>query len=283
MSKFDFEHELDIAWCPGCGNFPLRQSILKALDELDLEPTNVVFTSGIGQAAKMPQYINASYFNGLHGRAMPLAQAIQSVNPNLVVIAEGGDGDMYGEGGNHFIHNVRRNPNLTHIVHNNMIYGLTKGQASPTSPRGLETSVQFSGVYVDPINPIALALSLGASFIGRAFTGDVEKTKDILKAAIQHKGYALVDIFHPCVTYNKVNTFQWYKNHTFWLNEKHDPTDYDNAMKLALDQENMALGIIYKNENKVVFDEAHPVYKDDKTPIIQRKRDIKQVNDAILK
>src|SRR5690554_1672279 len=283
MSKFDFEHKLDIAWCPGCGNFPLRQSILKALDELDLEPTNVVFTSGIGQAAKMPQYIDASYFNGLHGRAMPLAQAIQSVNPNLVVIAEGGDGDMYGEGGNHFIHNVRRNPNLTHIVHNNMIYGLTKGQASPTSPRGLKTSVQFTGVYNEPINPIVLALSLGASFIGRAFTGDVEQTKEVIKAAITHKGYALVDIFHPCVTYNKVNTFQWYKNHTFWLDESHDPSDFDNAMKLAQDQENMALGVLYKNENTVVFDEAHPVYQNDKTPIVKRKRDIKQVNDALLK
>lgn len=283
MSKFDFEHKLDIAWCPGCGNFPLRQSILKALDELDLEPTNVVFTSGIGQAAKMPQYIDASYFNGLHGRAMPVAQAIQSVNPELTVIAEGGDGDMYGEGGNHFIHNVRRNPNLTHIVHNNMIYGLTKGQASPTSPKGLKTSVQFTGVYNEPINPIVLALSLGASFIGRAFTGDVEQTKEVIKAAITHKGYALVDIFHPCVTYNKVNTFQWYKNHTFWLDESHDPSDFDNAMKLAQDQENMALGVLYKNENTVVFDEAHPVYQNDKTPIIKRKRDIKQVNDALLK
>ncbi len=283
MSKFDFEHKLDIAWCPGCGNFPLRQSILKALDELDLEPTNVVFTSGIGQAAKMPQYIDASYFNGLHGRAMPVAQAIQSVNPELTVIAEGGDGDMYGEGGNHFIHNVRRNPNLTHIVHNNMIYGLTKGQASPTSPKGLKTSVQFTGVYNEPINPIVLALSLGASFIGRAFTGDVEQTKEVIKAAITHKGYALVDIFHPCVTYNKVNTFQWYKNHTFWLDESHDPSDFDKAMKLAQDQENMALGVLYKNENTVVFDEAHPVYQNDKTPIVKRKRDIKQVNDALLK
>lgn len=283
MSRFDFEHEIDIAWCPGCGNFPLRQSILKALEELDLEPTNVVFVSGIGQAAKMPQYIDASYFNGLHGRGMPVAQAIQSVNPNLVVIAEGGDGDMYGEGGNHFIHNVRRNPNIAHIVHNNMIYGLTKGQASPTSPKGLKTSVQFTGVYVEPVNPIALALSLGASFIGRAFTGDVEQTKEILKAAILHKGYALVDIFHPCVTYNKVNTFQWYKNHTYWLDENHDPTNFENAMKLALDQENMALGILFKKENTVVFHEAHPVYHEDKTPIIQRKRDINQVNDALLK
>ena len=281
MSKFDFEHELDIAWCPGCGNFPLRQSILKALDELDLEPTKVVFTSGIGQAAKMPQYIDASYFNGLHGRAMPVAQAIQSVNPELVVIAEGGDGDMYGEGGNHFIHNVRRNPNIAHIVHNNMIYGLTKGQASPTSPKGLQTSVQFTGVYNEPINPMALALSLGASFVGRAFTGDVEQTKEIIKAAINHKGYALVDIFHPCVTYNKVNTFAWYKNHTFWLDDTHNPKDYDAAMKLALDQEKMALGILYKNEDKIPFDEAHPVYQNNKTPIIARKRNIDQVNDLL--
>jgi 2-oxoglutarate ferredoxin oxidoreductase subunit beta len=281
MSKFDFEHELDIAWCPGCGNFPLRQSILKALDELDLEPTKVVFISGIGQAAKMPQYIDASYFNGLHGRAMPVAQAIQSVNPELVVIAEGGDGDMYGEGGNHFIHNVRRNPNIAHIVHNNMIYGLTKGQASPTSPKGLKTSVQFTGVYNEPINPMALALSLGASFVGRAFTGDVEQTKEIIKAAINHKGYALVDIFHPCVTYNKVNTFAWYKNHTFWLDDTHDPKDYDAAMKLALDQEKMALGILYKNENKTPFHEAHPVYLNNKTPIIARKRNIDLVNDLL--
>ncbi len=282
MSKFDFEHELDIAWCPGCGNFPLRQSILKALDELDLEKTSVVFSSGIGQAAKMPQYIDASYFNGLHGRAMPVAQAIQSVNPSLVVIAEGGDGDMYGEGGNHFIHNVRRNPNIAHIVHNNMVYGLTKGQASPTSPKGLKTTVQFTGVYNEPINPIALALSLGASFIGRAFTGDVEKTKEVIKAAILHEGYALVDIFHPCVTYNKVNTFAWYKNHTFWLDENHDPHDFDQAMKLALDQENMALGIIYENDEKIPFHKAHPVYVNDSTPIIKRKRDIAKVN-ALLK
>ena len=283
MSKFDFAHELDIAWCPGCGNFPLRQSILKALDELNLDPTNVVFTSGIGQAAKMPQYIDASYFNGLHGRGLAVAQAIQSVNPNLVVIAEGGDGDMYGEGGNHFIHNVRRNPDLAHIVHNNMIYGLTKGQASPTSPKGLKTTVQFSGVYNEPVNPIALALALGATFVGRAFSGDVERTKEVIQAAILHKGYALVDVFHPCVTYNKVNTFAWYKKHTYWLDDTHNSQDLEHAMTLAKDQENMALGIIYQNPNSLPFDQAHPVYEQDSTPIIHRKRDINQVNDLLMK
>jgi 2-oxoglutarate ferredoxin oxidoreductase subunit beta len=283
MSKFDFEHELDLAWCPGCGNFPLRQSILKALDELDLDPTQVVFSSGIGQAAKMPQYIDTNYFNGLHGRGLAVAQAIQSVNPNLVVIAEGGDGDMYGEGGNHLVHNIRRNPNLAHIVHNNMIYGLTKGQASPTSPKGLVTTVQFSGVYNEPINPIALALTLGATFVGRAFSGDVEKTKEVIQAAIQHKGYAIVDIFHPCVTYNKVNTFAWYKKHTYWLDESHNPNDLDAAKTLAQDQENMALGVIYQNLNALPFDKVHPVYHQDDTPIIHRKRNIQQVNDLLMK
>ncbi len=281
MSKFDFEHEIDIAWCPGCGNFPLRKSIIMALNELNLDPTQVVFSSGIGQAAKMPQYIDASYFNGLHGRGLSVAQAIQSVNPKLVVIAEGGDGDMYGEGGNHFIHNVRRNPNLAHIVHNNMIYGLTKGQGSPTSPKGLETTVQITGVYNEPLNPMALALSLGATFVGRAFTGDIERTKDMIKKAIEHKGYAIVDIFHPCVTFNKVNTFQWYKNHSFWLDETHDPQDYRKAMDLALDTERLALGVLYQKEDSIPFDEAHPVYREDKTPIIHRKRDIAKVNELL--
>lgn len=284
MSKFDFKHELDIAWCPGCGNFPLRQAILKALEELNLDQTQVVFSSGIGQAAKMPQYIDASYFNGLHGRGLSVAQAIQSVNPKLVVIAEGGDGDMYGEGGNHFLHNVRRNPNLAHIVHNNMIYGLTKGQGSPTSPKGLKTTTQVSGVYNDPLNPVAVALSLGASFVGRAFTGDVEKTKEVIKAAIQHEGYAIVDIFHPCVTYNKVNTFAWYKNNSYWLGkDEHNAQDFNAAMNLALNQEKFALGILYQNTEKTPFHKAHPYYVNDHTPLVDRpKRDIQKVN-ALLK
>jgi 2-oxoglutarate/2-oxoacid ferredoxin oxidoreductase subunit beta len=283
MSKFDFKHELDIAWCPGCGNFPLRQAILKALEELNLDQTQVVFSSGIGQAAKMPQYIDASYFNGLHGRGLSVAQAIQSVNPKLVVIAEGGDGDMYGEGGNHFLHNVRRNPNLAHIVHNNMIYGLTKGQGSPTSPRGLKTTTQVNGVYNEPLNPVALALALGASFVGRAFTGDVEKTKEVIKAAILHEGYAIVDIFHPCVTYNKVNTFAWYKNNSYWLAQgEHNAQDFNAAMGLALNQDKFALGILYQTSEKTPFHKAHPFYVNDATPLVDRpKRDIKKVNELL--
>ena len=278
MSKFDFEHDIDIAWCPGCGNFPLRMSIIKALNELGLDPTQVVFSSGIGQAAKMPQYIDANYFNGLHGRGLSVAVAIQAANPSLTVIAEGGDGDMYGEGGNHFIQNIRRNPNITHIVHNNMIYGLTKGQASPTSPRDLVTPIQVDGVVNEPFNPMAVALSMGATFVARAFTGDSERTKEIIKAAILHKGYAIVDIFHPCVTFNKVNTFAWYKNNTYWLENDYDSSQLTNAMVKALEVQKFPLGILYDVKGKPTFDDNLNVYHEDKSPIISRKRDIANVN-----
>jgi 2-oxoglutarate/2-oxoacid ferredoxin oxidoreductase subunit beta len=276
MTKFEFGHDIDMAWCPGCGNYPLRNIIIKALSELDLDPTQVVFSSGIGQAAKMPQYIDASYFNGLHGRAMSIATAISSVNPSLVVIAEGGDGDMYGEGGNHFVHNIRRNPNLTHIVHDNMIYGLTKGQASPTSPVGLKTTLQLDGVYNEPLNPMALAIAMGATFVARGFSGDVEKTKELIKQAILHKGYALIDVFHPCITFNKVNTFAWYKSHTYWLDESHPQADREAAMKIALDDQRLACGILYRAPEKP-YTERHPFYQGDLTPFYLRKRDLDKV------
>ncbi len=207
---FDIE-DIDIAWCPGCGNFGIRNILMETLAELEIKPKNLVIVSGIGQAAKMPHYINCNTFNGLHGRALPPALAIKAVNPELVVIAESGDGDMYGEGGNHFTNNIRRNPDITNIIHNNMVYGLTKGQASPTSQKGFVTPIQVNGVILEPFNPIAVAIALEASFVARAFIGDIEETKEILKKAVVHKGYALVDIFQPCVSFNKINTFQWFK------------------------------------------------------------------------
>ena len=212
--------DTDIAWCPGCGDFGILTSLKKALAELEIRPENLVIVSGIGQAAKLPHYLRCHTFNGLHGRALPPATAIKSVNPELVVIAESGDGDMYGEGGNHFITTIRRNPDITNIVHNNMVYGLTKGQASPTSRKGFVTPVQVNGVILEPFNPIAVAIALDASFVARAFIGDMEKTKEILKKAITHKGYALVDIFQPCVSFNKINTYKWFKENTYYLSDK---------------------------------------------------------------
>lgn len=281
MRKFEVDSKTDIAWCPGCGNYNIRTALISALQELDIEPTQVVFSSGIGQAAKMPQYIDANYFNGLHGRGLPVAVAIKMSNPSLTVIAEGGDGDMYGEGGNHFIHNIRRNNDITHIVHNNMVYGLTKGQASPTSQKTFVTPVQINGVINEPFNPLAVALSLGATFIGRAFSGDLEQTKELIKKAISHKGYALVDIFHPCVTFNKRNTFIWYKNNSYYVDDTYDPTNIKNAIEKVLDTDKYALGVLYKMEGRPSFEEQLHIYREDNTPIIYRKRDIQKVNQLL--
>jgi 2-oxoglutarate ferredoxin oxidoreductase subunit beta len=274
---YDFNNEIDIAWCPGCGNFQIRNSIVEALRELEVPPEQVVISSGIGQAAKMPQYINTNYFNGLHGRGLPVAVAIKSANPNLIVIAEGGDGDMYGEGGNHFIHNVRRNPNIVHIVHNNMVYGLTKGQASPTSPLDFVTPVQVNGVRNNPFNPLAVALSLGATFVARAFSGNVEHTKQVIKEAINHPGYAIVDIFHPCVTFNKVNTFKWFKENTYILDDQYDRSDFKEALAKSLDLHQYALGVLYQDLTKKSFEDQLHVYQKDSTPVIHRKRNLSDV------
>ncbi|MEN3008377.1 thiamine pyrophosphate-dependent enzyme [Pseudothermotoga sp.] len=260
----------DIAWCPGCGNFGIMRALKTALAQLNLPPQNVVIVSGIGQAAKMPQYVKAHMFNGLHGRSLPAAVAIKMANPELVVIAESGDGCSYGEGGNHFIHTIRRNPDITNIVHNNQIYGLTKGQASPTTMRGQITTLQIDGVYVDPFNPIAVAVALDASFVARTFSGYLDLTVEIFKQAIQHKGYALVDVFQPCVSFNKLNTYEWYKENTYILPDSYDPTDRVQAFRIATETKKFALGVIYKNPSKPVFEEQLIAYKTNKTPIAYR-------------
>ena len=197
-------HDTDMAWCPGCGNFPILNILKTALSELGYSPEEIVLVSGIGQAAKTPHYVKTHVFNGLHGRSLPAATAIKLANPSLKVIAESGDGDTYGEGGNHFMHTIRRNPGIVNIVHNNMIYGLTKGQASPTSQKGMQTPVQTTGVVMEPFNPIATAITLGASFVARANAGNVAQAIEIFKQALEWKhGYALIDVFQPCVVFNK--------------------------------------------------------------------------------
>ncbi len=265
--------KIDVAWCPGCGNFQIRKAVMAALADLALDPREVVLVSGIGQAAKIPHYIRAHVFNGLHGRALSPATAIKAANPNLTVIAISGDGDMYGEGGNHFVHTIRRNPNITNVVHNNMVYGLTKGQASPTSQRGFKTPVQVAGVSMEPFNPLAVAIALDAGFVGRAFSGDVDRTTEILKRALQHKGYALVDVFQPCFSFNKVNTFQWFKDNVYYLDDSHDPTDRQAAFQKATEAGPWPLGIFYVNPNKVPFEETTGVYGLDPRPLVERDPD----------
>ncbi len=274
MEAKDFNLDsVDIAWCPGCGDFGILNALKQALAELSIAPQQLVMVSGIGQAAKIPHYLQCNFFNGLHGRALPAATAIKASNPGLVVIAEGGDGDMYGEGGNHFLHTIRRNPNITNIVHDNMVYGLTKGQASPTSREGFVTPVQVHGVINEPFNPLATAIALDASFVGRAFSGDVTQTKELIKQAIQHPGYALLDILQPCVSFNKVNTHQWFKEHTYYLEEDYDPSNRAAAFARALETDRMALGVFYINPNRTPFEQNLVAYGDNPEPLFQRELD----------
>ncbi|NIP27370.1 MAG: 2-oxoacid ferredoxin oxidoreductase [Phycisphaerae bacterium] len=282
MEARDFDMgNIDIAWCPGCGNFPILKILKQALAELEVEPTNLVLVSGIGQAAKIPHYLKTNIFNGLHGRALPAATAIKAANPALTVIAESGDGDMYGEGGNHFLHTIRRNPNITNIVHNNMVYGLTKGQASPTSLIGFRTPVQTDGVFLEPFNPLAVAIALNVGFVARAFAGDDDQTKEIMKKAIKHKGYALVDIFQPCTSFNKLNTYQWFKENTCYLEDSHDHYDRNEAFKKATGTERLSLGIFYINPDKTTFEENIGTYQENQQPLYERKPDFGALHNLI--
>lgn len=253
-NPFDMQGK-DINWCPGCGNYKLLDAVKDALYELDLDRRNLVIVSGIGQAAKLPQYVNASMFNGLHGRALPVAMGIKLANRNLTVIAESGDGCMYGEGGNHFLHAIRRNYDITVIVHDNMVYGLTKGQASPTSRMGMTTSLQFNGVMLEPFNPVAVLLALDAPFIARTSAGDGEQTKEIIKQAVSFKGCSIVDIFQPCVIFNKINTYQWFKENTYYLSEDYDPTDRKLAFEKAIETEKLPLGVIYRRDERELYED----------------------------
>lgn len=273
--------DVDVAWCPGCGNFPILKIFKQALTEVDVQPVNLVLVSGIGQAAKIPHYFKTNIFNGLHGRALPAATAIKAANPTLTVIAESGDGDMYGEGGNHFLHTIRRNPDITNIIHNNMVYGLTKGQASPTSQIGFKTPVQVAGVFLEPFNPLAVAIALDASFVARAYAGDSQQTKKILKKAVTHKGYALVDIFQPCVSFNKLNTHKWFKENTYYLEDSHDPCDRGQAFGKAIQTERLPLGVFYTSAEKATFEENIGVYTENQRPLYEREPDAGKLRDLI--
>jgi 2-oxoglutarate/2-oxoacid ferredoxin oxidoreductase subunit beta len=237
----------DIAWCPGCGNFAIRDVLETVLQELPIPRKDIVFTSGIGQAAKMPHYLEVNYFNGLHGRSLPLAVGIKLARPDLTVVAYSGDGCLYGEGGNHFIHTVRRRLDLTILTSDNKVYGLTKGQSSPTTDLGVKNALDPQGNENLPLNPVSLAIAMGAPFVGRGFAGDQDHLKELIKEAILFKGTALVDILQPCVSFNKINTYAWYRERVFKLEAP--PVDRYEALKIAdLWGEKIPIGVIYREE-----------------------------------
>lgn len=248
MSATEFK-KLETAWCPGCGNFGILDSLKLALEALGKDPHEVVIVGGIGQAAKTPQYLRANSFCGLHGRALPPAVAMKMANPNLTVIINTGDGDSYGEGGNHFLHNIRRNVDITHFVHDNQVYGLTKGQSSPTTLEGMVTDAQAEGSQNTPFNPVLIALAAGAGFVARGFSGKPEHLQMLMERAISYKGYALVDIFQPCVSFNKLNTFAWYNQRVYELDKSHDTRDRMGAMRRAKEfGDRIPIGVLFEEE-----------------------------------
>ncbi len=262
----------ETAWCPGCGNFSILDCLKTALEELDKDPYEVLMVAGIGQAAKTPQYISANSFCGLHGRSLPAAVAAKIANENLTVIVDTGDGDSYGEGGNHFIHNIRRNVDITHFVHDNQIYGLTKGQASPTSIEGLVTDVQVDGNFNTPLNPVLLAISAGAGFVARGFSGRKDHLISIMKQAIEYKGYAIVDILQPCVSFNKVNTFAYYNQRVYELGSEHNTSNKIAAMQKAMEfGDKIPIGVLYQ-EQKKTFHQKNSVLKEG-IPLLDRTSD----------
>jgi 2-oxoglutarate/2-oxoacid ferredoxin oxidoreductase subunit beta len=268
----DYESTVENAWCPGCGNHQILNAVKKALVDLNLEPHQVCFVSGIGQAPKLPHYTKGNLFNGLHGRSLPAAAGIKLANHELTVIGIDGDGGAYGEGIQHLLAAARRNIDITYLVHNNQVYGLTKGQASPTSEAGTVTKTTPLG-SIEPLNPLLLALASDVSFLARGFSGDPEHLAGLIKAAISHKGFALIDILQNCVSFNKVNTFAWYKQRVYKVEtEGYDPTDRAAALKKAQEWgDRIPIGVIFKQDRPLYEDslpqlKAGPLVKQPITP-----------------
>lgn len=266
------------AWCPGCGNFGILKAFKEAMVDAALEPHQFVIVSGIGQAGKFPHYLRCNTFNGLHGRTLPVATGIRLANHELTVFAVAGDGDCYGEGGNHLIHAMRRNINVKLLVHDNQVYGLTKGQASPTSLEEMTTKVQVSGVLSEPLNPVALAVALNCSFVARGFAGDTEHLKGLIIEAIRHEGFSLIDILQPCVTFNKINTFEWYRKRVYYLEPEYDPSNRVYAFQRALEfGEKIPLGIIYRVHRKTYERRVHVI---EELPLVKQAPNL-EIEDAL--
>ncbi|MHA2357287.1 MAG: 2-oxoacid:ferredoxin oxidoreductase subunit beta [Candidatus Heimdallarchaeaceae archaeon] len=255
----DFESSFKPTWCPGCGNFAQWRGIRQAIIDLKIPPEEVVLISGIGCSSHMPNFLNVYGLQSLHGRGIPVATGVRLANPKLTVMVYGGDGDVYGIGGNHFLHACRRNVDIITIVSNNFVYGLTTGQASATTPVGTITRTTPRGSIENPLNPISLALSAGATFVARGFSGDLKHLSWVIKEAIDHRGFAFVDVFSPCITFNKNQTFDYFRERTYKLEEiDHDKEDLTEALEYANQRffkEKLPIGIFYQIENKTTYEE----------------------------
>lgn len=251
MAKIqDFRTANKPTWCPGCGDFAVLAALQKAAVNLKLEPEEIALVSGIGCSGKISQHFGSYGFHSLHGRSLPTATGVKLANQELTVVAAGGDGDGYGIGMGHLVHTVRRNVDLTYIVMDNHIYGLTTGQASPTSKRGFRSKTSPEGAAEEPVKALETAIVNGASFVAQAFSGDVKQMTSIFEEAMRHKGFALVNCFSPCVTFNKVNTYDWFRETLVNLDEKgdHNPFDRGEALRILQETNGVVTGILYRQE-----------------------------------
>ena len=265
-----YEGMVDPDWCPGCGDFGVLKSLKAAALELGIPPHEILVVSGIGCSSNLPGFIHAYGVHSLHGRSLPLASGAALANHNLHVVAAGGDGDGYGIGIAHFIHAMRRNLNLTYIVMNNQIYGLTTGQASPTTAEGHKTKSTPRGNVERPINPIALALVTGATYVARAFSGNPSHMTKLIAGGIAHRGFSLVDVFSPCVTFNTVNTYPWFKKRLYTLEDDkgYDPGDFRAALDRAFEWgEKIPTGLFYR-AGRPIYDDSEPVLQ--KGPLVDQ-------------
>lgn len=262
MVMADLKGRVDPDWCPGCGDFGVLAAVQKALIDLQIPNHEVVVVSGIGCSSNLPGFINTYGMHTLHGRSLPVATGVKLANHGLTVLVTGGDGDGFGIGCGHFVHTMRRNMDLLYIVMDNQIYGLTTGQTSPTSRKGMKTKSMPYGSIESPLNPISLALSAGATFVGRGFSGEQKHLTELIKQGIQHKGFSFLDVFSPCVTYNHDNTFPWFRQRVKKLEDDaaYDSADWSSAMeKSLLWGDEIPIGKFFERTDLPSLQEAEPV------------------------
>ncbi|KIL41411.1 2-oxoacid ferredoxin oxidoreductase [Gordoniibacillus kamchatkensis] len=253
----DFRNNVKPNWCPGCGDFSVQASIQRAAANVGLEPENLAVVSGIGCSGRISGYINCYGFHGVHGRALPIAQGLKMANRELTVIASGGDGDGFAIGMGHTVHAIRRNIDITYIVMDNQIYGLTKGQTSPRSAEGFKTKSTPQGSIESALSPIEMALAAGATFVAQSFSSNLKQLTAVIEEGLKHKGFSFINVFSPCVTFNKINTYDWFKEHVVDLEEipDYDPSNRIMAMTKLMETEGMLTGIIYQDKSRKSYED----------------------------
>jgi 2-oxoglutarate ferredoxin oxidoreductase subunit beta len=280
MTARDFSSRYSSTWCPGCGNFGILNALKKACEQLELDLEKTVQVTGIGCSSKIAQYTNMYRIETLHGRTMPVATGVKLANHALTVIVNGGDGDGMGLGMGHFVHTARRNLDLSYFIHNNQIYGLTKGQSSPTSELGAVTKFSPAplGNVEQPVNIVRLALSVGATFVARSYAGDINHLSALMVAAVQHKGFAVVDILQPCVSFNKLNSYEWYQKRIYHLESlgNYDPTNLQQALQVGAEWgEKIPVGLFFQQQRPTLEESLLPASA---IPLVERP-----VGDADLR